>query len=99
MKTKLITALRTCAKALEQGTFEYDWSQPQSCNCGVVACAAMGESIAGMAALIQPMRTHVKDVSWRTLTATFCPVTGMPDNKVFKALMEAGMTQQDIVEL
>lgn len=99
MKTKLITALRTCAKALEQGTFEYKWAEPQSCNCGIVACALMGKSVAEMKDILQPMRTQVEHPNWKYLVGKFCPITGTPTNEVFKSLLEAGMSQTDIVEL
>jgi hypothetical protein len=99
MKTKLITALRTCANALEQGTFAYEWQHPQSCNCGIVACALMGKSVAEMAALIAPMRAHVERPNWKFMVGKFCPVTGMPENEVFRALIGAGMSQADIIEL
>jgi hypothetical protein len=99
MKTKLITALRTCAKALENNTFAYDWTQPQSCNCGIVACALMGKSISEMREILKPMRLYVKNPNWNVLVASFCPVTGIPENAVFKTLAEAGMSQTDIIEL
>lgn len=99
MKTKLITALRTCANALENGTFAYEWRKPESCNCGVVACALMGKSVAEMKDMLLPMKRQVDTVTWGSLVGRFCPVTGTPENEVFRALIEAGMSQTDIVEL
>ncbi len=99
MKTKLITALRTCAKALEQGTFDYKWERPESCNCGILACSIMGKSIAEMATDLEPMRKQVTQPNWRFLVGRFCPVTGIPQNEIFKALFEAGLSQSDIIEL
>ena len=99
MKTKLITALRTAAKALENGTFEYDWEQPQSCNCGIIACALMGKSIVEMKALVLNMRSEVAGPNWKLMVRKFCPITGVPTNEVFKALVESGMSATDIIEL
>lgn len=101
MKTKLITALRTAAKALEDGTFAYNWKKPESCNCGVIASTLMNKSISGLRSVLPesiPTEEGL-DCSWRGFVQNYCPVTGLSENVVLKALQEAGMSQQDIVEL
>lgn len=99
MKTKLITALRTAANALEWHTFEYDWRHPASCNCGIIACALMGKSVSEMQMCLSPMIQTVKASNWNYLVAKHCPITGIPENEIFAALLGAGMTQKDIVHL
>lgn len=96
MRAKLVTALRTAAKALEDGTFYYDWSKANSCNCGVLFCALTGRSASG---LMQVMPPTVKDGTWRERVGYYCPVTGVPENELFKELFSCGLTAKDIVHL
>lgn len=101
MNTKLITALRTSANAIEQGIFAYKWSNPESCNCGVLACALTGKSIQGMVAML-PNLTRGLDENrhhWKHIAAHHCPITGIPENEVLRAMMAAGMTQSDFSEM
>jgi hypothetical protein len=95
MKTKLITALRTAATALENGTFAYDWSQPHSCNCGVIASVLTHQSS-------KKLQSQVPDIpkpSWERIVQHHCPVTGLSENFVIRSMQEAGMTPLDIVQL
>jgi hypothetical protein len=94
MKTKLITALRTAATALENGTFAYDWCEPNRCNCGVVACALLGTSPAKL-----PVPKADKGDTWSDRVGYYCPITGMPENKFFATLHSYGLTPLDIVQL
>lgn len=110
MKTKLITALRTAATALENGTFAYDWTKMASCNTGIIACTLTHKSIKQVDAEIQAERlktvvwTDKKPKSdfgpsWREAVQSHCPITGMSSISILRTLQEAGLTPQDICEL
>lgn len=97
MKTKLITALRTAATALENGTFAYDWGRANSCNCGIIASTLLHKSIDSLKPIMPVMEQD--HGSWRETVGRHCPVTGMSENVVLRAMQEAGMSQLDIVQL
>ena len=97
-QTKLITALRTAAKALEDDTFDYDWNKLQACNCGVLVASVMKCSRSEVRGKIGAENIPLQ-ATWRTLVGRLCPVTGTPMNQVFKSLFEIGLTAKDIVEL
>jgi hypothetical protein len=105
MKTKLITALRTAAKALEDNTFAYDWTFPQSCNCGVVVGSLLGKSITELKDDLElrhyslPKKDGKCNPTWHRFVQHFCPVTGIPKDEILKELFNAGMTAKDISEL
>lgn len=108
MKTKLITALRTAAKALEDGTFAYDWNKMESCNCGIIACTLMHKSIKQVSREILAERVKTFDhsaiksnfgPSWREAVQAHCPVTGLSESSILRTLQEAGMSPKDICEL
>lgn len=96
MKTKLITALRTTATALENGTFDYTWKYTSRCNCGSLFCSLTGKSAAELPV---PQPLSGKGATWQTLVGQHCPITGLPTDKLFKELIGYGLTQQDIVNL
>lgn len=97
MKTKLITALRTAANALDRGTFSYAWHNPEGCNCGVLVCSIMGLSVRDLRHKLN------EDEDWPNIWShavrEYCPVTGIPTHEIFKALFATGLTAQDILEL
>lgn len=103
MNTKLITALRTAANAVENKTFDYNWSLPSRCNCGVVACALLDKSSVELNAMLQ--KAHInqtKDsnsLTWQERVGIYCPITGVPNDTIFSQLFRFGLTQTDIVEL
>lgn len=103
MKTKLITALRTAAKALEDGTFAYNWKTPQSCNCGIIASTLMHESqnkiLSRLESFNLPKENGKRDFTWQNIVSHECPVTGLSDNAIIRSMQEAGMNQADIVQL
>jgi hypothetical protein len=94
MRTKLITALRTAAAAVENETFNYDWQKASRCNCGVVACAILGKSAQELNSALPQRRG-----TWTEMVGLHCPVTGIPTHEVFRSLMTAGLTQLDLVQL
>lgn len=100
MNNKLITALRTAASALESGRFSYSWSNPASCNCGVLACSLLGKSMAGMTREVDFfVHDRNKNATWRHNTGVFCPITGIPENTLFRTLFSFGLTTKDFGEL
>jgi hypothetical protein len=98
MKTKLITALRTAATALEDGTFFYKWTKQSCCNCGVLFCALTGKSAAELDDEI-PELIEGGNATWKMLVGQHCPITGIPTQKLFRELLSYGLTQKDMVNL
>lgn len=96
MNTKLITALRTSAKALENDTFGYNWNEAHSCNCGILCCALFGKSLSDMEKLLEENNIYGQ---WAEAVQEYCPVTGTSTNKIFKELMSYGLSPADIVQL
>lgn len=99
MKTKLITALRTAASAMEEGTFYYEWSEPSCCNCGSLFCALTGKSAADLQSEIPETINDSESATWKTLIGQHCPITGMPTQKLFRELFGYGLTQKDMLNL
>lgn len=98
MNNKLITTLRQAAKALEDGTFAYDWTKMSSCNCGVIASCVMKIGTRGLQNLVETTIPSGR-WTWTRFVGEFCPVTGLPEHVILKALTEAGLTPKDIVDL
>jgi hypothetical protein len=96
MNNKLITTLRQAAKALEDGTFDYNWTKMQACNCGVVAACVLGVSRDGLRDMLKELPSGY---TWTKFVGHSCPVTGIPEDKVLSTLIKAGLTPNDIVEL
>lgn len=99
MKTKLITALRTAATAMEDGTFYYEWHEPSCCNCGSLFCALTGKSAAELQAEIPEAIGEDTSATWENLIGQHCPITGMPTQKLFRELFGYGLTQKDMMNL
>ncbi len=97
MKTKLITALKTSAKALESGQFPYDWHEQTACNCGVVICAITGRAPINL--LAKRDEELISGKTWRNFAGTVCPITGVPEHELFKQLFQAGFLPSDIHHL
>jgi len=98
MRTKLITALRLTAKAIEIGTFGYNWKKTDSCNCGALACTLTGMSAWQMRVAICDSMGDA-GATWKEKVGRYCPITGMPANWILQVMCKAGMTPQDIVDL
>lgn len=101
MNTKLITALRLTANALEQGTFAYKWSHLAQCNCGALFCALSGRSPAQLSKAAKPLHLTRDNGtgSWTELAGYWCPITGMTTQALFVELLGYGLTTLDITEL
>lgn len=98
MNTKLITALRTSAAALEQGTIYYDWNQAACCNCGILFCSLLGKSPVELNAL-RPRTFLGNGSTWQAVIGQHCPVSGIPTNEMFRELFSYGLTQKDVIDL
>lgn len=96
MKTKLITALRLAATAIETRSFAYDYARNTTCNCGVLYCAIAGKSAEDLRLKLPRVGNPT---NWRKLAGEHCPITGVPTNEIFRTLTETGLTAQDIGEL
>lgn len=103
MNTKLITALRLTATALEEGTFAYNWDRLGSCNCGSLFCALSGRSANELynVASARRLRSGPNDGTgtWSQLAGSYCPITGKTTDALFKELLGYGLTVKSIVDL
>jgi len=90
-KTKLITALRMTAKAIENKTFNYGFYRANTCNCGALVCALKG---------ITPDDLHIPGAGyWSARVSKFCPISGIPTHELFRELIGYGLTPESIVHL
>lgn len=96
MRTKLITALRTAAKALDDGLFPYNWNRHAQCNCGVLFCALTNSS---PESLDNRVPKTYDGSSWSKLTGLHCPIAGVPTNELFKEILSHGLLPGDIRDL
>lgn len=96
MKTKLITALRQAADAIEEGAFPYDFEKCQLCNCGSVICSLKGISPKELNAVIPKIGRRAE---WSERAGELCPISGMPTETLFAELYGYGLTPRDIVHL
>lgn len=89
-----IEALEKTIYNLENDVYEYLWTNPNSCNCGVLAHTIVGEL---------PSRTGYFDAN-SGLTGSFSRRakymnTGLPMPLVFQSLKDTGFTHQELEEL
>lgn len=98
MNTKLITALRTTASALENETFDYKWDSGPRCNCGSLFCTLTGKSSAELLE-VTPKAFSGNRRNWKVLVGQHCPITGMPTQELFAELFGYGLSQKDIIDL
>ncbi len=89
----LVSALRQTAARLA-GSATYAWGHLGMCNCGHLVqtlCA------------LPPARIHTialeGDGDWETLANAYCPTSGHAIDDVITALIEAGLTTDDIGHL
>lgn len=100
MNTKLITALRTAARAIEDGVFDYNWREPSRCNCGVVVCALFGVSAQHLRTLLREENLRpAEDPTWARIVGQNCPITGVPQSILFQHLYRFGFTAKEIKHL
>lgn len=99
MNTKLITALRTAATAVENETFNYDWKLISQCNCGVVICSLLGLSADGLSKRMESDPTDIGIATWTEIVGSVCPVSGIPESQIFRELYSLGLTAIEIRHL
>ena len=90
---RLVSALRgTAARLATSAT--YAWGHLGSCNCGHLV-----QTLCGLA----PAKIHTialeGDGDWETLANAYCPTSGHAIDDVITALIEAGLTTDDIGHL
>ncbi|MEM6644859.1 MAG: hypothetical protein AAF730_01265 [Bacteroidota bacterium] len=90
---ELIAALRATALKLHDGA-TYAWSRMGSCNCGHLAQTLTGLSSASIQSL-----AHESAGDWREQTEGYCGDTQLPLHLIFDAMLQAGMTTEDIIHL
>lgn len=95
MKTKLITALRLAASAIENRAVKYDWYRPQYCNCGIVACCVLGIKPPSLRRRIMRLAGRGVEASWAGMADCACPRAVA----LFKSLFLAGFTRKDFKQL
>jgi hypothetical protein len=107
-KQKLINSLHTAIKALEEDTVYYVWTNPDCCNAGVVAQAALCKSRDEIKKLRTPLFNKLnslyregedKDMTWRSAIQRCCPITGASGFEIVENLKEAGFDKGDLVHL
>ena len=104
---KLINHLQTANQALKDGSFPYLWSECNRCNVGVVASCVLGVGIEKLEDLLdrsiertqKALNMDNKGVWWSDMIGVLCPITGRPIHKIFRDLMDAGLTKQDMIHL
>ncbi len=111
-KQNLIKALKVAINALTNGTIFYNWVNPTSCNCGIVAQAVLGVSPIELKQIATPFfeksAAELKRIApsrkdghptWKESVQTACPITGEPTFEIIKRLKGIGMDKEDIVHL
>lgn len=108
METKLQEALKVVIKSLKNDTIHYDWSNPNTCNCGLVAQALLHDSGLDVKKNVNKWCNDLekidpekfkKEKMWKNAVKYLCPVTGMSNYDIFNELFRRGLTREDIVHL
>lgn len=111
-KKNLIQKLQIAIHGLETDSVKYNWYNPCSCNCGIVAQSMLGMSMAELDKRIQVpfssknLRQYLiinqndsLECSWRNAVKAYCPMTGKPLDEIFSQLNEAGLSREDMCHL
>ncbi len=99
MNTKLITALRVAANALDDGTFAYNWNYTSRCNCGVLVCALTGVSSIGLIERLPKFSKEWKgERDWSTMVGLYCPISGKTTHELFAELEGYGLSAKTITQ-
>lgn len=91
---KLAEALERTAERVEKDR-DYDWSYPQSCNCGILAQELLGVNQEDLKTIIHGDANLVGSWSLSAEDVMKCAVTGAPLVGVFRALKECGIDLDD----
>jgi hypothetical protein len=92
-----IQAIRQTISNLENNVYEYNWTDADSCNCGVLARSIMGGVYPRKAGFSEsPMKAnHLTCFANNAI----CITTNLPLPRVFSELKNAGFSHEDIMEL
>jgi hypothetical protein len=90
----LVSALRRTAARLAGASAVYAWGHLGTCNCGHLVQTLCG---------LVPARIHTialeGDGDWETLANAYCPTSGHAIDDVITALVDAGLSTDDIGHL
>jgi hypothetical protein len=90
---KLIQALRGTAARLQLGA-PYRWTHMGACNCGHLA-----QTVTHLDAETIRRYTYERAGEWADQVLEFCPSSGYPIDEVMNALLELGLTREDLAQL
>jgi hypothetical protein len=91
---KLIKALRASADKVENGTSNYFWANPASCNCGILAQQVAGSDV------LRVDRNNGLEGTWTGMVRrNACSLTGTPISQIIARLKEVGFKRSDFQEL
>lgn len=105
METKLQTALKLVIHSLKNDTIHYDWRDPNSCNCGLVARALLHDTEINIKESIKEWQADLDkqynkvEGSWKNGIKYLCPLTGLSNYQIFNELFTRGMSREDIIHL
>ncbi|HEX4140777.1 MAG TPA: hypothetical protein VHY09_10555 [Candidatus Methylacidiphilales bacterium] len=96
----LAGVLDNAADELKKTWFGYEWNDRTRCNCGIVARLILEASPAKLRTLLPPIYENgVFCPTWEAMTESYCPDTGLAQNEVFRALLQAGLRREDFSHL
>jgi hypothetical protein len=109
-KQHLISSLRIAINALKNGTIHYNWTEPSSCNAGVVSQAVLGVSIEDLDEMRDEIFPAVREhnlsypesklnTTWKNAISLTCPITGKNMPQIITDLENAGLRREDITHL
>lgn len=92
--------LDNAADELKKTWFGYEWNDRTRCNCGIVARMVLQTSAPKLRTLLPPIYENgVFCPTWAAMTESYCPDTGLAQNEVFRALLNAGLRREDFTHL
>lgn len=103
-KQNLINALNKVVDALKTDSVLYKWTQPSSCNCGLVVQALLGKNEHEIWSEFIPLQKalkgkNIEQCSWKNAVHHFCSVSGKPLFEIFETLEKLGLAPKDMVHL
>lgn len=90
---ELVSALRTTIVRL-RGDARYQWGHMGMCNCGHLA-----QSITGLDRARIHESALVREGDWEAQAQYYCPDSGLPIDDIIGAMLDLGMTREDIRHL
>lgn len=92
-----IQALEKTIYNLENDVYEYNWSNEDSCNCGILARTLLGGKLPSNCGFLDtPSHPMGQGIFAKE---AYCLKTDLPLPEVFKALKNAGFTYEELLEL